>query len=417
MSLFSSAEAANYPCENSSNQLTITSNYIKTRFETEDVSIEIAQAEKLVKECHIDISKFGWGNGIFEFWKKQNKEFLYKNSKEQIEHNAKYRKILPSEIENYKSYAARMGIDSKTINTFIETHNSQGIQSSLKEQKSCSPKIDLRSNILGPVRDQDTVGWCYAFAASDLLTYKLKKTISAADLAINYNNTWINYMLNKLGDGEQDFIGGWEDDAINGIAKKGGACLEKNLRSEDNGYALLKKTLEDLDKLKTNNGKYTNINCSQAAHAMFPSIKTAEYLNIIDNSSKVEFMALLSDKTCEPRISLKGIKAKKMSAIFESGSNQLCDQIDNQLNAKNIVSIGYNAKSLYNIDAKETSLHASVVVGRRFNSTNGECEYLIRNSWGRGCSRYDYRLKCEEGNIWMPKSVLVKGLKDVTYLQ
>ena len=107
---------------------------------------------------------------------------------------------------------------------------------------------------------------------------------------------------------------------------------------------------------------------------------------------------------------------KSHSGRIKSGRRALFDQIDGQLSKNNIVSIGYDVGLLYDIDREDKILpHESVVVGRRFNS-NHECEYLIRNSWGRGCA-YDLRLTCDEGNVWVPKSVLVKGLIRVSYIE
>jgi C1A family cysteine protease len=391
---------------------------IISNLNTTDITDLINGTEALVSECSVDIAQLGWGKGIFDFWRKTNSESLYKNAKEKIEYYSKYRKIQPTEIEKYKKYALKSGIEFNSIQAFIQTNTNQGNLSAVNEKKQCGTSVDLRSDVLGPVRDQDSIGWCYAFAASELLTYKLKQKVSAADLAINYNHTWYNNILNKVFDGEQNFEGGWEDSAIKATIKKGGACLERNLRSEDNGFASLKKTLTEIDTIKKNSKLSPVVSCSAAPRAMFPYIATNDFVSIIENSNKTDFMSLLSDKSCYPRINLNNVKVKYSMAILESGRNKLCNEIDKQLDNKNIAAIGYNSEALYNIDAKVgIANHASVVVGRRFNSTKGECEYLIRNSWGRGCNQYDGRLNCEEGHIWMPKSVLVKGLQDVTYLE
>ncbi len=72
-------------------------------------------------------------------------------------------------------------------------------------------------------------------------------------------------------------------------------------------------------------------------------------------------------------------------------------------------------------------LHASVVVGRRFNPTTSSCEYLIRNSEGTSCSGYDSRLECDRtwggvpcppgrrcgGQVWLPIEVLAKNISTV----
>jgi C1A family cysteine protease len=270
---------------------------------------------------------------------------------------------------------------------------------------------------LGDVRDQDSIGWCYAFSAADLLSYKLGKKISAADMAMNYNDNWINNIFKKLGSGEQDFEGGWMASSIEATKRKGGACKEEDLRSEDNGYSDIMTTLVDIDKIKRDNSVENKKIYSDALKAMFPNLKPEEYLDIIDKAARADLLNMLSDRACSPRINIEKFKVVSELAYLESGKNKLFNQIDEQLDKENIVSIGYNSTILMDTESEETGMHASLVVGRRLNKENGECEYLVRNSWGRGCSSYDKKLTWEEGNIWVPKSLLVKDILNVTYIE
>ena len=51
--------------------------------------------------------------------------------------------------------------------------------------------------------------------------------------------------------------------------------------------------------------------------------------------------------------------------------------------------------------------HASMVVGTA-RDRKGRCTYVVRNSWGKGCSSYDSDYDCTDGNIFIPKDVLLK---------
>lgn len=410
--------ASEVSCVSSEQRVANLSYWIASHVNSQDVSNNVDIVERLITECNLDINKFGRGKGLFDFWRRTGYESTLNNAKAKIEHYSQYREVKAVDVEKYKTYAQKLGYQSKDIEQYLHLYTEQGKVSNLREKNKCQPKIDLRNETLGAVRDQDSIGWCYAFAAADLLTYKLKKKISAADVAMNYNDTLINRIFKKLGGfGEQNFHGGDEGDAIEKTAKKGGACLEKNLRSEDNGYSTLMTTLTDIEKIKENSTSDISSLCSKAAMAMFPNMTLTDYLAIAKGALKTDLLERLSDKACGPRISLDRIRVKSQYAFLESGRKELFDQIDKQLANKNIVSIGYNSKALYDVDTQEEGLHASVAVGRRYNASNGECEYLIRNSWGRACSSYDQRLSCEEGNIWVPKSALVKGILNVTYLE
>ncbi len=53
-------------------------------------------------------------------------------------------------------------------------------------------------------------------------------------------------------------------------------------------------------------------------------------------------------------------------------------------------------------------LHASSIIGRRSN--RGQCQYLIKNSWGSSCSGYDPRTECEGGKLWVDARALINNV-------
>ena len=96
----------------------------------------------------------------------------------------------------------------------------------------------------------------------------------------------------------------------------------------------------------------------------------------------------------------------------------LFDEMDKVISNGELTGISYDANILSDIDNEDDpGWHFSTVVGRRFNSSTNSCEYLVRNSWGRGCEGYDERLECEEGNIWVPKKVLAKRMRRIDYFK
>ena len=59
-------------------------------------------------------------------------------------------------------------------------------------------------------------------------------------------------------------------------------------------------------------------------------------------------------------------------------------------------------------DDKRCGPHASLIVGTA-RDKKGRCSYVVRNSWGKGCSSYDKDYQCVDGNIFIPKEVLLKN--------
>ncbi|AFY00795.1 C1 family peptidase [Bdellovibrio bacteriovorus] len=421
--LFCATLWAQPDCKNAVRDISTTADHIKTVFKTTDVAREVEYIQETVRTCNVNIAKFGWGRGIFDYWKTTGYNGQLTTLQNKIEHESMYKDV-EAELNEYKKYATILGLDPSKTNSYYDTYRQQGRQSRDREENTCQA-VDLRNDTLGPVRDQDGIGWCYAFAAADLLTYRLGKKVSAVDLALNYNDKWDNNLLKQVGWAEHEFEGAAsrnsQEVTIEKTAQKGGACLEENLRSEDNGPASLMENLIQLDKLKRDTAELTPIRCP-SAQKIFPTINTKELMDIAKESSRASFIASLSNKACEPRISLKGIEVERKGShllgdALKNDKSEMFAALDEQLNRKNIVAISYYASILYNANAPVTGGHASSIVGRKYNRKSGECEYLIRNSWGRGCNSYDTRYKCEEGNIWIPKSIVSKGLRNVSYIK
>ncbi len=77
--------------------------------------------------------------------------------------------------------------DSKILNAFktlgkdFEAQQFLNFEPQPNPPPDCSPK-DLREK-MPPIRDQDSVGWCYAFTAADLVSFKIGDEISPIDIA------------------------------------------------------------------------------------------------------------------------------------------------------------------------------------------------------------------------------------------
>lgn len=409
-------------CTDSKRRISLLENKIRQLAHSKDVSTEIDQLNLLKGNCPLNSSPL---DQFIHFddsrWRLMGLKAELDKSKKDIEHLSKYRAV-SKELEVYKSYALKLGVSPKEIAKILQKYREYGEASTQREQNSCQTKIDLRNKVLGDVRDLDTIGWCYAFSTADLLSYKLGQKISAADFAINYNNDFINNFFKKYNNkGEQDFKGGYTT-MINGVLQKmkqkGGACLESKFSSEDNGGGALRANLTLLDDLKRQQWSPKTLRCQGVFEKVFPQLPIKDVIDIAERSTRSEFIQMLSEKACQPRINLGALEI--INSPLTASTKDLYDTIDQQLESKNIVKISYNAGLLFNTHyTGRNRPHNSVVLGRRFNQKNGECEYLIRNSYGRGCKAYDTTLaaNCEEGNVWMPKSILAKGVEDVSYLK
>lgn len=370
------AEAQIRDCGGVEIDISQTAERIKKSFKDRDVSSDVEYIERTVQMCNVDIAKFGWGRGVFDYWKNTGYEVELERAKEQIEHYSKYRDVSP-ELERFKKFSLKLKIPQNEINKYYSQYLSLGKRSEVNEAKSCQSSIDLRNEALGVVRDQDSVGWCYAFAGADLLTYKLGKKVSAVDLAMKYNDGFINNLFKKAGDAEYDFegaSGSGTADAIEKLKSYGGACLEKDFKSEDNGNSDLLYHLKKIDDYKRKSASSEAGACPQSVGRLFPSIKDSEFISLAEITSRSALMATLSDRSCKPRLNISGIEVVHRTPSMFGKADELFEDINKQLENKNILKIGYGACLLYNRNHNGSGCgHASTVVGRRFNKKSSEC--------------------------------------------
>ncbi|HBQ21590.1 MAG: hypothetical protein A2Z91_02445 [Deltaproteobacteria bacterium GWA2_38_16] len=352
--------------------------------------------------------------------------------------------FLTSEIERSSRYRPpyaaiqklRDVLDAWSTSIPLVNHLSVPVQVQLEEQgrnaahqrkHSCSNQDNRRFPLMG-VRDQDGIGWCYAFTAADLLSYKTGQLISAVDVANAYNDESMRGAFKSLfGYKEADIEGGWIEDALE-AANKRGLCLEQDLPSSDVAFTeylslkqALKRLEEDQTKLEEAKKQHQEEEfqaCEGPLFArMLPNLSISDITDILNRTPYFVLMDTLIEENCKGKrlepIENLSITAKYKGLFSDTGS--LIKEMDDQLNHNNIVGISYYANILDNRFALELEgPHASSVVGRRWVENRQSCEYLVRNSWGANCT-YDF--SCDRGYVWVPEDFLSRTLEGITYVQ
>lgn len=282
--------------------------------------------------------------------------------------------------------------------------------STMDVQGDCTP-VDLRGPKLGQVRNQDSMGWCFAFAAADILSYKMAQKISAADIA--HRRSVAASPDDQFDIGKKGYN---PPNAIRETREKGW-CLEKDFPSEDNisgVYFDLFKKISELKKQMAEGKKIKEEEACGYLKNAFPNLDDKTALKILKDSGLKDYYTMLANQNCPNRVKDTGITIEEVKK--GTPGSDLLKTIDAQLNDKNVVAINYNHGVLSNPAQKEAKItHSSLIVGRRYNTASKSCEYLIRNSWGRSCGYYHSDLHCEEGHIWVPAGSLLNNTAEVYY--
>ena len=326
-------------------------------------------------------------------------------------------------IVKYENYKEKFKLTSVDMDKEIEKIKKESKLAVAERKANCTNVMNLDESSslkLEKPKNQDSIGWCYAYTAADLLTHALGKEASAAYAALLFNSTRGN--LNE---------GGLVDVALEEL-RSNGMCLEKDLPSSDYQFSLssnydLKKVFYDIrdftnelkDKKITTNKDAEKILCSNMPLALslkeiFPKMNIKQIVKVLLESSDKDAFKKMADESCslERGEDLKNLKITNCNIMAKCKKEDLWKTIDDQLNKGNILGLTIKAADLLPenktqaLAANGTGMfHALSAVGRRFNPKTQSCEYLLRNSWGKGCSIYNSDYECKDGNIWISEQI------------
>lgn len=144
---------------------------------------------------------------------------------------------------------------------------------------------DWRSS-LGPIRDQDSIGWCYAFTASDLLTdYLSKHPSNRSDKMSSANFTKKENMVSP-------FSGAVAVD--NGVVNVSSSMSMGISDNKDFSYDALLKNNQKLKEANEKFGQICGINCKQdCLYAYTNKINYPDYCIDWVKSKEKEFIQLI----------------------------------------------------------------------------------------------------------------------------
>jgi hypothetical protein len=317
---------------------------------------------------------------------------------------------------------------------------------------SCSDK-DF-SQELGEVRKQGNIGWCYANAAADLISYKFRKQWNGFQASAIWIAFGYNYKQNSSDPGNYIFTeGGDIGSAIAYAAEYGYSCprqfdnifynggyhleIKEKLHKAEDIKLLFDKRLKSPQDLALYQNYIKNLRDTDSIIKRLSDAELENALKLDINLAVIE----IAKQVCAPyRLPMSIDRHADLGRYYKSdkeyyddvlkkriynSSPPLMEILDRQITNGNAVGIGYTF-DLISTDPKDMDGHASVIVGRR--SRGASCQYKIRNSWGPGCSyvsggktypRYGKKVvECvEDGHVWVNAKDLKASLDSITYLR
>lgn len=294
---------------------------------------------------------------------------------------------------------------------------------------NCFPEVDLRKK-MPPVRNQQDANLCFAYAAANVLSYKVGQDISPLDIAYSYQLVvGQDFKTPNGGDPLMAFI----------RALNGGLCLNSRFSDEGQGdknslavrlAELEQKTWSRSMKLKnfapTNlvvrRDEETRISyfCKEdsGVRRLFPTENLNHLLSGLSFALRDQAGQLI-ERACAPRIQVEtNISAGARSMNNSETYAENFSKIDELLTRTEPLVI-----SVDNFGIEKDRYHAMTLVGRKWNPELQRCDYIIRNSWGKNCSKnIPKEFRCIDsgeyaGDLVITREALPKYLTHITFLE
>ncbi len=295
-------------------------------------------------------------------------------------------------------------------------------------EQRCST-IDLRNDFSLQMRNQGDLSWCYAHASADYLQYihRIPVQISAADIATHYNQRRWPRLVRWLIGGRVPETG-FARSAMYDIYEIG-YCPETHFPSEVwtkrilNGAQAgtvqtvsIKTGIEELHRLAEGVSQGFYRNASDFPYAFeFQGMTQQEFIEAVMVNPENVLNEVRSAACDRYRIPFAMVP-NEIQMEFK-GKNTFA-QINRVLERRQPLTIDFFYGFLENANDYAYSisdLHTTLLMGRRYDANTGECQYLIKNSYGTSCQEYDRRHHCENGYVWVNELSLYGAMTSFVY--
>jgi hypothetical protein len=317
---------------------------------------------------------------------------------------------------------------------FFQTVESKAAKYFPTAENECSA-LDLRDIKPLPIRDQRSISWCFAHSAADYLqyTFNLPEQVSAADIAINYADSDLSKTITffkrifsneaRTSPPQTGFI----YEAVKKILPQG-YCPESILPSgkwtiinHENGMTSDMDVIDAIKEMYVIQKKiHSNPKATPSDVAWSPQLNHLDhttFFEILKNSSRNSLLSSLRSNVCagERKPFPSGVKLS-----FKIRNRKVFRRINQKLDQTQPISIDFFSGIFEDYDhykRKIDDLHTVLLYGRKFDPEKNECTYLMKNSYGTSCDRYDPKIKCDGGYLWFPESALFHALTSDLSLQ
>lgn len=286
-------------------------------------------------------------------------------------------------------------------------------------------------------RNQDSIGWCYAFAAADLISAEMDTPISSLHASLIYNQHHESGLMSRviadrtheygLDRGTKKFFetyeGGDFTSSLRVIQGHRKICPESLLPFDQHKGKTTMELIYEMERIKQNNQNQLfphTLMCNELNQTLpdfgFTKSDMSKIASLLVQDNINSALEALAEMQCKNKqLDIPFFKTKTLATPLKG---TLLEKKNFLANINMMVNIGKPVGIRYK--AQDISLahgnHINLITGRRWN--NGRCEYKFRNSWGQTCEGLFPGIDCirSEGSFWVDEDFLLEKTSSATYL-
>lgn len=286
--------------------------------------------------------------------------------------------------------------------------------------------VDLRDKF-PPIWNQVNDPNCYAYSAADVAAYHFGEPVSVPWIVLNYNQAWFQIFMSPLTPYHRR-IGGSPLAALNEVGKVG-FCRDRDMptdlgdQSPMEAFAKVRSLANKFARLvfASADEKLSLVKSEPALKKLFPRLSDQEIISTLATESPHDALNALANKACVNRLNFPPSTSfgddvipilQDMLGRKRIRQKEVMEGVLKQIAERHPVSLGINLDVLFTadpIDSKEAD-HAILLIGSR-RMKDGQCQILVRNSWGQNCNSYDSSFDCDPatGYFWISADHLATG--------
>lgn len=195
------------------------------------------------------------------------------------------------------------------------------------------------------------------------------------------------------------------------------SLIDEQFEAESNIDKVYKKLLSITSQVNSKECVDTRSNISQIKDILEAVKEATEHIKP-EQQAKVFIERLCKEHSVYVNVPVP----KEYVCLNKNCKDEQKQNLNSLINSSNFAGVGihYDPNILFKENGPVGGSHVSVIIGRQYNKVAGQCQVLIRDSYGSNCKAPQPSMKyknCENGQHWISVEDVINSSISLTYFE